>query len=291
MAVTSNAISRRQFIARSVAALAGTMVVPKLFGASVAPDPHRFALLADTHANAPYNASLKSIGGLWDNNLKRVVGQITSIWPLPMAAFVVGDLAFNTGECPDYERFNKLFEPIRSAGIPVHLAMGNHDHRGRFWEMFPPAETPVPNRHVAVVPTERANFFILDSLDGEVGKVQLQWLADALDANPDLPAITMVHHYPEEPGKPWGALGLLDTPALFDVILPRKQVKAHFFGHSHHWNIGSRAGVHLINLPTTVWDGITGWVDMLLDHGSARLQFNTLDPHPEIRKQVTLRWR
>ena len=298
MSVTSNAISRRQFIARSVAALAGTMVVPKLFGAYSSPVTHRFALLSDTHSNAPFDPSLKSVNGLWDNNLKQAVGEVISCRPLPMAAFVLGDLAFNTGECADYDRFFKLIEPVRTAGIPVHLALGNHDNRDRFWQLVTPGKTPVANRQVAIVPTEWANFFILDSLEGEVGEIQLHWLANALDDYSDLPAITMVHHYPLPPdksldpkSKSCDMFALRDTQALFDVILPRKHVKAHFFGHAHVWSIGSRFGLHLINLPSTVWGHASGWTDMLLDHGSAQLQLHTFEPHPEIRKQFTLLWR
>ncbi|MEI8063574.1 MAG: metallophosphoesterase [Verrucomicrobiota bacterium] len=290
MPATLNSISRRQFIARSLAALAGTLVVPKLFGAYTPPNPHRFALLTDTHINAPDTHPYH----VTDNCLRRVVGEIIHCRPLPMAAFVLGDLAFNSGECADYERFFKLMEPVRNVGIPIHLAVGNHDDRRHFWEMYPPENTPVANRHVTIVPTERANFFILDSQDGTVGEQQLNWLTNALDAEPDFPAIIMVHHYPLPPGKSldpksksYDLNALRDTQALFDVILPRKHVKALFFGHSHTWNVSSRFGLHLISLP---WIG-TGWVDLLLDHGSAQLNLSTLEPQPKMRKHLTLLWR
>src|SRR5205085_4201559 len=98
----------------------------------------------------------------------------------------------------------------------------------------PPAETPVAGRHVAVVRLPRANLFLLDSLDvtdgvpGRLGEGQLAWLARALDAAADRPALVVGHHDlmtapPPADRKP---SGLLDTEALLKVLEPRKQVKA-----------------------------------------------------------------
>ena len=281
---TPNSISRRQFIAHSLAALASTLVVPELFGAYSRPNPRRFVLLSDTHANAPYSDAgwMRHLGGMWDTNLKQAVSEIVIRGPLPAAAFVLGDLAFDSGQCADYDRFFKLIEPVRTAGIPVHLILGNHDNRDRFWQIFPPGNTPVENRYVNIVRTEWANFFLLDSIDGQCGDAQLQWLANALDENADLPAITMVHHHPEQ---------LKDFQALSEIISLRKHVKAHFFGHAHVWGISRQYGLYLINLPSTVWGQNSGWTDMLLDHGSMQLQLHTFEPQPEIIKPITLKWR
>lgn len=275
-----NTISRRQFLARSFAALAGTLVVPKLFGGYPSLSPHRFALLADTHVNPTGNPNFGS-----DNNLRRAVHEIISCDPLPMAAFVVGDLAYMVGKSEDYQVFSGLTERIRTAGIPLHLAIGNHDVRDNYWKMFPERIHQLRDRHVAIVPTERANFFILDSKDGgtsgHCGDAQLKWLGNALDAHPDLPAITMIHHNDGD---------INDGVALLNVILPRKQVKVHFWGHVHKWDVGSTLGLHMISLPSTIYNR-PGWVDMTLNDDSAQLQFNTLEPQSEIIKPIMLKWR
>ena len=61
---------------------------------------------------------------------------------------------------------------------------------------------------------------------------------------------------------------LLDAGRLFEIIRPRRQVKAIFYGHSHGWEIGERQGVKLINLPSLGYnfgkdgkDQPVGWVD------------------------------
>ncbi len=71
--------------------------------------------------------------------------------------------------------------------MPVHLALGNHDNRERFWEALPEekaAQRPLADRQVALLRTPRANWFVLDSLEktlstpGLLGQEQLDWLAE-----------------------------------------------------------------------------------------------------------------
>ena len=84
----------------------------------------------------------------------------------------------------------------------MHLVLGNHDQRENFWAAFPEAKPALPaaDRHAAVVETPLANWFLLDSLyktnvtPGLLGAAQLQWLAKALDAHADKPALLVAHH-------------------------------------------------------------------------------------------------
>ena len=299
MPVTLASISRRQFIARTLAGLTGALIVPRLAGARPTTNPHRFALLADTHINSKletrdHNANLA-------NNLTSVAAAVAGLDVLPAAAFVVGDLAHQTGEIADYEAFVALLDPVRGAGLPVHLALGNHDHRTRFLLALPPAQPPVVNRCVAVVRAERANFFILDSLDqtnavpGRCGESQLHWLTAALDARHDLPAIIVIHHQPDE-HDPVKTTGLMDTHELLEVLRPRRQVKAIIFGHTHDWHVTRQNGLHLINLPPVAYvfaaGRPTGWVDLQLENDGARLELYASDPtHAEHRQPLKLAWR
>jgi len=299
MPVTLAPISRRQFIARSLAGLVGALIAPRLTAARPATDPHRFALLADTHINSKletrdHTANMAA-------NLTRVAGEVAGLDTLPVAAFVVGDLAHKTGEIADYEAFTALLDPVRGAGLPVHLALGNHDHRTRFLLALPPAQPPVVERCVAVVPADRANFFILDSLDqsnavpGRCGEAQLHWLTAALDARADQPAIILVHHNPDE-HDPSKTTGLVDTRALLDVLRPRRQAKAIIFGHTHDWHVTHQNGLHLINLPPVAYvfaaGRPTGWVDLQLEDNGARLELHASDPtHADHRQLLKLAWR
>jgi hypothetical protein len=104
----------------------------------------------------------------------------------------------------------------------------------------------------------------------------------------------MIHH---NPGTRESVGGLKDTQALYDVIRPRKQVKAYFFGHTHHSNVDKdESGIHLMNLPPVAYlfkqGDAMGWVDAILkDHGM-RLELRCLDQtHKEHGRVVDLKWR
>jgi 3',5'-cyclic AMP phosphodiesterase CpdA len=222
--------------------------------------------------------------------------------PRPAAVIVAGDVSFNDGLPGDYAMVRELAEPLREAGLPLRLLMGNHDRRQPLWEAFPECksrdrELPA-DKHVAVLESPHANWFLLDSMDGpgavagRLGEAQLRWLAKALDARADKPALVMAHHYPGSLGKS----ALVDDEAFFEVILPRKQVKAYIFGHSHRWSTGSREGLHLVNLPTVAYvfdkKQPAGWVDAQVRRDGMTLRLNALDQkHPAHGKTVELAWR
>jgi 3',5'-cyclic AMP phosphodiesterase CpdA len=223
-------------------------------------------------------------------------------WPVKPAAVIVnGDLALNSGTPEDYETFGKLIDPARALA-PIHLSLGNHDNRVNFWQAFPSDAarmTAVPNKQVTVFSCERANWFLLDSLDvtshtpGKLGTAQLDWLGRELDARKDKPALVVCHH----PMDVTGLMGLKDTVALDELLMQHQQVKAFIFGHTHNWNIEQHpSGVHLINLPQTAYPfqpgRPSGWVRATLATDGAEFELRCLDPHHPEHAQVTkLKWR
>ena len=92
----------------------------------------------------------------------------SSHWPqLPGTVFINGDLAFNSGERDDYAAVLGLLQPLREAGMPIHLNLGNHDERQHFWEGMPTWKTipnDLPGRQASIVRLADANWFLLDSL-------------------------------------------------------------------------------------------------------------------------------
>lgn len=301
MIPTPNALSRRIFLRQLLLGGLIWSVGRSAQASGQRIDPHQYALLADTHIAA--DRARTHQGGAMAANLETVVHQILTRPTLPAAAFIAGDLAFSRGETGDYHQLNSLLRPLRSAGVPVYLALGNHDHRERFLESLPWAfrpDRPWRERCCTVVPTPRANWFILDSLEqtlstpGLLGPDQLRWLAGALDARRRKAAILVFHHHPD-----WTAnrLGLKDTEALFEVIRPRPQVKACIFGHTHRWELSTDAsGIHLVNLPPTSYvfrpEYPVGWVEARLRPDGMDLCLLCLDErHSQHRRHVNLNWR
>ena len=296
------ALSRRQFVHRSLAGTAAWLLAGRVRAASSAPvDPHAWALLSDTHIAGDRARVARDIN--LAANLNRVVDEVLAWDRRPAGALVNGDLALNTGESADYATFGELVRPLRAAGIPLHLALGNHDHRERFLSALRAERTapaPVASKHVSVVPSARANWFILDSLDqtnvtpGVLGAAQLAWLGRELDARADKPALVMVHHNPNQ-GESKG--GLTETAALLDLLRARRHAQVLFFGHSHRWSVERDAsGLHLVNLPATAYpfdkQQPTGWVKAQLEPRALRLELRALAAtHPAHGQVHTLGWR
>jgi hypothetical protein len=316
-------ISRRRFLTGSFAAAAALSLgqgcaLPKGKG-----DEHSVALLSDIHIAANPEQIERTVN--MTHNLKAVTDEVLA-WPQrPGMVFINGDVAFNSGTKHDYAAVLGLLRPLREEGLPIHLGMGNHDDRGNFWQVLRASKTVqprLPGRQAAIVRAREANWFVLDSLiqtlttPGRLGEAQRAWLAAALDANADKPALILIHHQPatlvgdktgsglEKAAEMFAPLvagktggGLEDAAELFAILRPRRQVKAWFFGHTHRWDARQdESGIHLINLPPTAYlfeEGRpNGWVHAAVQDGGARLELRCLDhAHKDHRQVVNLAWR
>ena len=272
-----------------------------LFAATPASDPNRWVLMADLHIRA--DAQAKARGFVMADNLRLAVQAIGAMQPRPSGLLVAGDCAYGKGEPGDYQTLAGLLEPLRAAGVPYYLTVGNHDRR----EVLAPAlglpaeASPVPGRLIRLVRSPEANWFLLDSLEqtpatpGSLGDAQCAWLERTLDANRDRPALLIMHHHPGDPARP-GCLR--DTERLFAIIRPRRQVKAWIFGHTHTWRttVDEASGLHLINLPGSGYVFVpefpAGWIDAQLTRQGIRLEMRSVSPtHPKHGQVVNLTWR
>lgn len=299
-------VSRRQFIRRSV--LGGLAILTWRQGASAAGvDANRWALLSDPHIAAD-PATKKVVAKAGEINmtdhLRATVAELQARETRPVGLIVNGDCPYDLGLPEDYTQFLNLLKPIAELKVPMHFTLGNHDHRENFWAALTDQAAlprPVEGKQISVIETPLANWFLLDSLEktkatpGVLGEAQRTWLAKALDDRASKPALLMVHHNPVS-SDPARASGLTDSEELFEVIMPRKQVKAVFFGHTHRWETTQREGLHLVNLPAVAYPFVagqpTGWVDCLLAQGGMKLEVRAHDTthaaHGVVRE---LAWR
>lgn len=297
-------ITRRDWLA-GVSATAATLLVRGIRAAEA--DQEAFlALLSDTHVPAQ-RTIVSHVGGKTTNmteNLERVVAELLELKVPPHQVLINGDCVYLKGLDEDYRALAPVLAPLREKQLPLHLAMGNHDHRERMIAHFKeqqPDKPIVEGRIISVLELPQANWFLLDSLfqtnvtTGELGQPQLQWLAEALDRYRDKPAIVMAHHHLQ-----WANIdpiaGLKDTSALWEILTKRDWVKAYFYGHTHRWHHAQRQGIHLVNLPTTAYvfakDQPNGWVGAHLKPGGMTLELHALDKqHPQNGERVELAWR
>lgn len=294
-------ISRRRFIRATVAAAGGLTLHSKLQAAGPGPAEQSWALLSDPHLAA--DRSLLCRGVNMTRHFEIVSHELIQLGTVPEGILMTGDCAYNTGEIADYSLLTELLKPLRLHGMPIHLTLGNHDNRQRFWDVFQKekaAARPVADRQAAMLPQGLFNWYVLDSLEttqstpGLLGPEQLHWLAKALDENPHTPALVALHH---NPGLNGGNLGLKDTLALLEVLRPRRQVKAYIYGHTHNWKVETEAsGIHLVNLPPVSYvfrDGEpSGWVHATIGATSMQLELRSVDPtHKAHGQKVRLAWR
>ena len=299
MPISLPPISRRRFLAQSLAAaaltLGGGCLVPRRETAG-----ESWALLSDIHIAADRKRMARAIN--MTDNLMAVTKDVLALPQTPRAVLVSGDLAFNSGETADYAAVMDLLQPLRQGGLPIHLALGNHDHRERFWNAMrhdKSVQRSLADKQVAILRGHNANWFVLDSLvktlhtPGVLGDAQRAWLARALDHNADKPALIVIHHNPNN-----GFSGALDdTEELLEILRPRRHVKAYFFGHTHRWDLSrDESGIHLINLPPVAYlfDASlpNGWVHATLRTEGISLELRCLNHAHKDHGQITdLKWR
>lgn len=292
-------ISRREFLKRAVLATVAASAAPTVWAARR--QESTWALMADTHIAADPMQIARGVN--MARHLETAAREILGLAESPAAAFILGDCAFNSGEVEDYHTLLKLLEPLRAEGLPVHLALGNHDQREHFRSVLKPRGVFAKAKllqHVAVLRTDAVNWFVLDSLErtlqtpGLLGGEQLAWLAQMLDANRKKPAIVVLHHNPNDANV---STGLKDTEQLLAILRPRRHVKAWIFGHTHVWRVETdSSGLHLVNLPPVAYvfrQGMpSGWVHATVSADGMRLELRCIDQgHPLHGQRVELQWR
>lgn len=292
-------LHRRRFL--EVAGV-GVLVCGPARSASGATEEDLICLLNDTHIGEkqPADSPVPS-------HLRQAVTSLVERPSKPACVIINGDLALKDGQEGDYRHLARLIQPLRDRGVQTHLTLGNHDHRETFYHVLSserPEDPPLASKHLAVLETSHANFFLLDSLQqtmvtpGVVGEKQLSWLAASLDRLRSKPAIVVAHHNPRLGGDPLHFPGgLIDSQELWKVIGPRRWVKAYIHGHIHDRSYAEYQGIHILNTPATSYvadpaKSTTGWTTMRLTPQGATLRTHTTDPqHPWNGESKSLSWR
>jgi 3',5'-cyclic-AMP phosphodiesterase len=298
MPISLPPITRRQFIKRSIGVGGAAMMTSRALAADGEPgglDQNRVALLADTHISADPNRVYP--GTKWPGSpvkegdhesvnvadcLAEAARSVIALNPRPAHLIVNGDCALSNGKEAEYKQFLRLVEPIRSAGITVHVTIGNHDNRENLWKLLPFLKKENIGVQAGVIELPHANLVLLDSgRKGILGDDQLKWLANQLDEQAEKPALIFGHFnpYPNRGVRP--IKGMRDGASLLELLAKRKHARAYFYGHTHEWQHDQRDHLHLINQPAVSYyfgkGHAHGWVDMKLTETSADVELHCIN--------------
>ena len=306
-------ITRRQFVRNSLV-IGGTAIMPSSALASpvsdaVQVDQNRVALFSDTHISADPDTVYP--GTKWPgsqvkdsdhervnmaNCLTQAAKSVIALNPRPANLIVNGDCTHSNGKEAECKEFLRLVEPIRAAGITIHVTVGNHDNRKNLWKLLPFLKQEHMGIQSGVIELPRANLFLLDSgRKGVLGNEQLNWLAQQLDDRVNKPALIFSHFNPYSNRGVRPINGMRDGVSLLKLLAKRKHARAYFNGHTHEWQHDRRDHLHLVNQPAVSYyfgkGHAHGWIDMNLTEMSAYLELNCINPkhkqHGD-RRQVVL---
>ncbi len=256
-----------------------------------------FAFLSDPHVASDPSARLR--GEVMADNLQAVVADILHGDDPPQGVLIDGDLAFHHGEPGDYATLLGVLDPLRRQGLPVHMTLGNHDDRDHVLAALPDRPRIGPEAKAAsVVEGPGLRFLLLDSQNGvnvtagRLGDDQIAWVARELDDHPQTPAVVFVHHNLNAQSDS----ALKDTAGLLDVLAPRRQAKAVFFGHTHVWNVRKIGDLHAVNLPAIGYRFLPkqplGWVVFRPRPDGAELELRCIGgDRRQDGRRVDLSWR
>ena len=173
-------INRREFIKGSLAVGCTAVMSSRVLSASDTDraklDQNRVALLADTHISA--DPDLAYPGTKWPGSpvkesehervnmaksLAVAAKSVTDLNPLPAHLIINGDCAMSRGTEAEYKELLRLLEPVRLAGITIHVTIGNHDNREILWKLLPFLKKEEMGIQAGVIELPHANLVLLDS--------------------------------------------------------------------------------------------------------------------------------
>ena len=185
--------------------------------------------------------------------LDATLAALTALDPLPDLMLATGDLV-DRGDVDSYLRLREAFAGLP---FPVHYALGNHDVRRNFVEVFP--EVALTDGFLQyTIEDGPVRLVVIDTLEegrhgGGFCETRAAWLRDTLDDAPDRKTLIVQHHPPIEVGISW----MNTDPAepwvhrLADCLRGRSNVIGLVCGHIHRAIVTRWENVIVATCPST----------------------------------------
>lgn len=186
--------------------------------------------------------------------LRAVVASIRALDPAPALVLATGDLT-DAGTPASYRDLKAILDDLP---MPVCFAMGNHDDRANFAEVFPDAEFDAGGFLQYVVERDGLRIVVLDTLEpgrhgGAFCSDRAAWLDARLGEAPETPTLIVLHHPPIDTGIPWMTVlpGEPWVERLKAVVERHPQIRGLVAGHIHRTILSPFAGTYVAVCPST----------------------------------------
>jgi len=184
--------------------------------------------------------------------LEHAINSIDNLEYPPSFAIITGDLSTG-GTVEGYELVRRHTKQLEKMGIQTMLAMGNHDDRENYRQVFrkKPSRDPIyyteeyGELQIVVLDTHNTGFQSPSERIGLFEGEQLDWLSGVLTKDPARPTVIALHH--PVCGSPHKVLSgrLFDEKQRdeFYKVMSKGNVLALFYGHLHHSQVTTVDGV------------------------------------------------
>lgn len=210
-----------------------------------------FFHLSDLHLTKDATALVNNRSPLV--KLRTLLDHLHHLEVKPSFILITGDLV-NDGQSEQYEQFVEIMPVFAEFGVPVLLALGNHDARVPFRQIVLQENTSAtPYYHSTVI--DGLNVIVLDShvpdqVYGYLDKTQLTWLDHEL-AKPMSRGHLIALHHPPVPVtvRFLDQLCLSNIDELAAIVRRHQQVLGILSGHIHYSHIAPFANTISITIP------------------------------------------
>lgn len=204
------------------------------------------AQISDTHIKQPGRLAYRQVDTA--AMLAACVADLARRVPSPDLIVITGDLV-DLGRPEEYAHLRALMAPLHQRIVVIP---GNHDARDAMRAAFADGGYLPKDGdflHFAIDGDHPLRLLGLDTLipgqgGGELCAARLDWLADRLAEQPDVPTLVLMHHPPFVTGiGHMDDLGLRGRDAFAAIMARHPQVRAVLCGHLHrtiHAQVGGR---------------------------------------------------
>lgn len=191
----------------------------------------KFIVLSDLHVMPEGELSVTLDTGA---RLEQAIETIAARYHNVDFCVLAGDLT-DLGQPAAYERLKSLIDQIE---IPVHLTLGNHDHRDVFLSVFGKGYVAETGKIDKAFDAKGYRIILLDSsepgrVDGVLTETQITWLKARLAEATDRPVIVILHHNANPLHVNSDDIRILDAGPFLAALETHPDIRQVIAGHVH----------------------------------------------------------